>query len=77
MFWHYVETLKTSVSLYKCIKIIWNYVETAGLISLHTVFWNLVVPIITSDEITWNYRELQVSRKLEYGPRHYSFNIKS
>ena len=50
---------------------IWNYVETAGLISLHVVFRNLVAPVITSGETTWGYRELQVSRKLKHGPRHY------
>ena len=53
---------------------IWNYVETAGLlslhVSLHTVFWNLVVPVITSSEITGGYRELQISHQLEHGPRY-------
>ena len=55
---------------------IWNYVEPAGLVSLHVslhaVFRNLVALVITSGETTWGYRELQVSRKLEHGPRHYS-----
>ena len=72
IFWHYVETLKTSVSLCRCTKMIWNYVETAGLVSLHVVFRNLVAPIITSGETTWGYQELQVSRKLEHGPRYYN-----
>ena len=57
---------------------IWNYVETAGLVSLHVslhvVFSNLVVLVITSGETTWGYRELQVSRKLEHGPRHYNIS---
>ena len=52
---------------------IWNYVETGGLVSLHVVFWNLVAPVITSSKTTWGYRELQMSRKLEHGPRHYNF----
>ena len=51
---------------------IWNYVEMAGLVSLHVVFQNLVVPIITSGETTWGYRELQMSRKLEHGLRYYT-----
>ena len=51
---------------------IWNYVETAELVSLHVVFRNLVAPVITSGETTWGYRELQVSRKLEHGSRHYT-----
>ena len=72
MFWHYVETLKTSVSLCSCTKIIWNYVDTAGLVSLYVVFRNLVVLVITSGKTTWGYRALQVSCKLEHGPRHYS-----
>ena len=72
MFWHYVETLETSVRLCRCTKMIWNYVETAGLVSLHVVFWNLVAPVITSGKTTWDYKELQVSRKLEHGPWHYS-----
>ena len=71
MFWHYVETLETFVRLCRCTKMIWNYVETAGLVSLHVVFRDLVAPVITSGETTWGYRELQVSRKLEHGPRHY------
>ena len=52
MFWHYVEKLKTSIGLYKCTKISWNYVETAGLLSLQVVFWNLVALIITSSKTT-------------------------
>ena len=56
---------------------IWNYVETVGLsnlhVSLHTVFQNLVAFVITSGETTGGYRELQVSRKLEHGPWHYTF----
>ena len=56
---------------------IWNYVETAGLlgvhVSLHLVFRNLVALVITSGETMWDYRELQVSRKLEHGPRHYNY----
>ena len=53
-----------------------NYVETARLVSLHVslyvVFRNLVALVITSGETTWGYWELQVSRKLEHGPRHYN-----
>ena len=48
-----------------------NYIETAGLVSLHTVFQNLVALVITSGDTTWGYRKLQVSRKLEHGPQHY------
>ena len=55
---------------------IWNYVESVGLVSLHislyAVFRNLVELVITSGETTGGYRELQVSRKLEHGLRHYS-----
>ena len=55
---------------------IWNYVETARLVSLHVslhvVFQNLVALVIASDKTMWGYRELQVSRKLEHGLRHYS-----
>ena len=55
---------------------IWNYVETARLvslhISLHVVFQNLVTLVITSDKTMWGYWELQVSRKLEHGLRYYS-----
>ena len=51
---------------------IWNYVKTAGLVSLHAVFRNLVAFVITSSETTWGYRELQVSRKLEHEPQHYN-----
>ena len=72
MIWNYIETLKTSVRLWKCTKMIWNCVKTAGLVSLHVVFWNWVAPIITSGKTTWGYRELRVSRKLEHGPRHYN-----
>ena len=68
MFWHYVETLKISVSLYRCTKIISHYVEMTGLVSLHVMFWNLVALVITSDKTTWGYRELHVSRKLEHVP---------
>ena len=35
-----------------------NYVETAELVSLHEVLQNLIVPVITSGETTWGYREL-------------------
>ena len=77
MFWYYVETLETSVRLCRCTKMIWNYVETAGLVSLHVVFRNLVAPVITNGETTWGYRELQVSRKLGHGPRHYIFEATS
>ena len=52
---------------------IWNYIEMVELISLHVVFRNLVAPVISSGETTWGYKELQVSRKLEYGPWHYIF----
>ena len=52
------------------------YIETVELVSLyvslHTVFQNLVELVITSDETIWGYRELQVSRKLEHGPRNYT-----
>ena len=68
MFWHYVETLETSVRLCRCTKMIWNYVKTAGLVSLHVVFWNLVVSVITSGKTTWGYRKVQVSHKLEHRP---------
>ena len=58
---------------------IWNYVETTGLVSLHgslhAVFWNLVALVITSGETTWGYRELQMFRKLEHGPRHYTVDV--
>ena len=40
MFWHYVETLETSVRLCRCTKMIWNYIETARLVSLHVAFRN-------------------------------------
>ena len=56
----------------RCTKMIWNYIETLGLvslyISLHTVFQNLVALVITSDKTMWGYQELQVSCKLKYGP---------
>ena len=58
MFWYYVETLKTSVRLCRCTKMIWNYVITAELVSLHVMLRNLVAPVITSDIITWGYQEL-------------------
>ena len=55
---------------------IWNYVETVGLVSLyvslHAVFRNLIALVITSGKTAGSYRELQVSRKLEHGPRHYN-----
>ena len=55
---------------------IWNYVKTAELVSLHVnlhaVFRNFVKLVITSGKTMWGYRELQVSRKLEHGPRHYN-----
>ena len=54
---------------------IWNYVEMAGLVSLHVVFRNLVAPVITSGETTWGYKELQVSHKLEHGSRHYTLAL--
>ena len=54
---------------------IWNYVQTAGLVSLHVVFQNLVAPIITSGKTTWGYKELQVFRKLEHGPWHYNHHF--
>ena len=44
---------------------------------LHAVFRNLVALVITTDETTWGYRKLHVSRKLEHGPRHYTFGMKS
>ena len=50
---------------------IWNYVETTGLVSLHAVFRNLVTLVITNGKTTQGYRELQVCRKLEHGPWHY------
>ena len=53
----------------------WNYIEIARLVSLHvtlhTVFWNFVALVITSGKTTWDYWELQVSRKLKHGPWHY------
>ena len=73
MFWYYVEMLETSVRLCTCTKMIWNYVEMAGLVSLHVVFWNFVVSVIISGETTWGYKELQVSCKLEHGPRYYTY----
>ena len=51
---------------------IWNYIETAGPVSLHVVFRNLVARVITSGETTWGYRELHASRKLEHGLQHYN-----
>ena len=72
IFWHYVDTLKTSISLCRYNKIIWNHVKMAGLVSLHVMFRNLVAPVITSGETTWGYQALQVSRKLKHGPRHYN-----
>ena len=51
---------------------IWNYVETEGLVNLHVVIRNLVALVITSGETTWGYQKLHVSRKLEHGPRHYT-----
>ena len=51
---------------------IWNYIETTGLVSLHTMFRNLVALVITSGKTTEDYRELQVSRKLEHRPQHYN-----
>ena len=51
---------------------IWNYVETTGLVNLHTVFRNLVALVITIGETTENYRELQLSHKLEHRPQHYN-----
>ena len=68
--WNYVETLNTSVNLCRSTKLIWNYIETAGLVSLHVIFRNLVAVIITSGETTCSYWELEVSHKLEHGPRH-------
>ena len=50
----------------------WIFIETAGSVSLYVVFRNLVAPVITSGETTWGYRELQVFRKLEHRPRHYT-----
>ena len=41
------------------------------LVSLYAVFRNLVTLVITSGEATWGYRELQMSHKLEHGPRYY------
>ena len=75
IFWHYIETLKSSVSLCRCTKIIWNYVKMAELVSLHIVFRNLVVLVITSDETTWGYQALQMSCKLKHGPRYYSIPV--
>ena len=53
---------------------IWNYVKTARLVSLHIVFRNLVTFVITSGETTWVYQELQVSGKLEHEPQHYNYH---
>ena len=47
----------------------WRHVSLYA--SLHAVFWNLVALVITSSKTTYGYRELQVSRKLVYVPRHY------
>ena len=60
MIWNYVEMLKTLlVCIRKCIEMLWNYIETVGLVSLHVslhaVFWNLVALVITSSETTWDY----------------------
>ena len=70
------ETLKTMlICIKRCIKIIWNYIEIAGLVNLHVsphlVFRNWVVLVITSVKATCDYRELQMCLKLENGPRHY------
>ena len=75
MFSHYIETLETFVRLCRCTKMIWNYIETAGLVSLHVMFRNLVASVITSGETTLGHRELQMFRKLEHRPRHYKFSI--
>ena len=49
----------------------------AGLVSLYVtlnaVFYNLVALVITSSKATGGNRELQVSGKLEHGPRHYIY----
>ena len=51
---------------------IWNYVETAGLVSLHAVFRNLVALVITSGKTMGAYRELQMSSKLEHRLQYYN-----
>ena len=71
------ETLKTLlVCIKRYIEIIESYVEIVRLVSLHVslhvVFRNLVALVVTSDKTMWGYREVQVSRKLEHGPRHYN-----
>ena len=52
MFLHYVQTLETFVRLCRCTKMIWNYIEKAGLVSLHVVFRILVAPLIISGKTT-------------------------
>ena len=54
------ETLKTfRVCKKSCTKMIWNYVETAGFVSLHVslqaVFRNSVALVITSGKTKWGY----------------------
>ena len=64
------------VCIKRCTEMIWNYVKTAGLVSLHVslhvVFRNLVALVITIGKTIWGYRELQVSCKLKHGSWHYN-----